>query len=369
MPAPSKVSASEYFIGMLSGTSRDGADLALVTFEDDRPRLNHALCIPYPESIAQALRAMIDSGRRPEPDRTAELHRDLGRFFASGVSRLLEQASLGAADVSAIGSHGQTAWHEPPESIQLGDPALIAAETGIVTVGQFRQADLEAGGQGAPLAPLLHRTLFAPDHGQRAIVNLGGIANLSLLAADGTVRGFDTGPGNCLLDAWVRRRQGKAFDEDGQWAASGTAIQPVLMTLLEDPWFSRPPPKSTGVEYFNLRWLENAADLNAFAPSDIQATLAELTAQSVAAALPPDVTGVLVCGGGVHNADLLARLRAHRPDCSIESTAAHGIDPDAVEAMLFAWLARERLAERLQDTTTITGASRPVLLGTIHRPR
>lgn len=368
MPAPSKAQATEFFIGMLSGTSRDGADLALVTFEDDRPRLSHALCLPYPDAIADALRAMIDSGRRPASAQALSLHRDLGHFFASGVSRLLQQASLDATEISAIGSHGQTAWHEPPESIQLGDPALIAAETGIVTVGQFRQADLETGGQGAPLAPLLHRALFAPEAGQRGVLNLGGIANLSLLAADGTVRGFDTGPGNCLLDAWIRRHQGNAFDDGGAWASRGTVIQPVLMTLLEDPWFSRPPPKSTGVEYFNLRWLEAGAELAAFDVADIQATLSELTAQSIANALPPELAEVLVCGGGVHNADLLQRLRARRPDCTIESTETHGVDPDAVEAMLFAWLARERLAGRAQDTTSITGASRPVLLGSIYRP-
>lgn len=353
---------------MLSGTSRDGADIALVSFEEGRPRLEHALCLPYPGPVADALRELIEAGRRPESGQIRSLHGEIGQFFASGVHQLLREAGLKAGDITAIGSHGQTVWHDPPESIQLGDPALIASETGILTVGQLRQADLEAGGQGAPLAPLLHRALLTPEHGRRAVLNLGGIANLSLLDAEGTVRGFDTGPGNCLLDAWIRRHRGDAFDHSGGWASEGTVIPPVLMTLLDDPWFSRTPPKSTGVEYFNLRWLEAAVEVGAFAAVDIQATLAELTAQSLAGALPPDITEVLVCGGGVHNSDLIRRLNARCPGCAIESTAAHGIDPDTVEAILFAWLARERLAERAQDTTSITGAREPVLLGTVHRP-
>lgn len=359
---------TEYFIGMLSGTSRDGADLALVSFADGRPKLERALCLPYPEPTAAALRTLVESARRPDTGETEKLHRETGEFFAAGVMQLLQEAGLQAVDISAIGSHGQTVWHQPPESIQVGDPMIIAETTGIPTVGDFRRADLEAGGEGAPLAPLLHRALFRPETGRRAVLNLGGIANLTFLDADGTVSGFDTGPGNCLLDAWVRRHQGEPFDREGRWAARGTVISPLLMTLLDDSWFSHLPPKSTGVEYFNLRWLEGLVEVDAFEAVDIQATLAELTARSIAAELPPDVSEVLVCGGGVHNAHLMTRLRAQRPDCRFESTASAGIDPDTVEAMLFAWLARERLAERAQDTTSITGARQPVLLGSIHHP-
>lgn len=353
---------------MLSGTSRDGADIALVAFRDRQPQLEHLLCLPYPESLADALQSAIDTAQRPDPETSDALDRELGGFFAGGVNRLLDECDLGRDSIAAIGSHGQTVWHEPPESIQLGDPGIIARKTGIVTISRFRQADLEAGGQGAPLAPLLHAALFRPESGQTGVLNLGGIANLSVLDASGGVRGFDTGPASCLLDAWIRKHHGKAYDDDGRWAASGTVIRPLLMTLLEDPYFSLRPPKSTGVEYFNLRWLEKKAELEAFDPGDIQATLAELTAQSVAAAVPAAVDEILVCGGGVHNSDLLERVRAACPGRAIESTVKHGLDPDAVEAVLFAWLARERLADRAQDTPPITGADRPVLLGTIYQP-
>lgn len=368
MPAPSKNPRPNYVIGMLSGTSRDGADLALVSFESDRPRLEASICLPYPESIANSLREMIDTGRRPDSGPLEALDQELGEFFASGVHQLLHEIGVDFRKIGAIGSHGQTVWHEPPESIQLGDPQLIADKTGITTVSDFRQADLEHDGEGAPLAPLLHRALFRPEQGQRCVLNLGGIANLTVLDANDSVSGFDTGPGNCLMDGWIRRNLGKPYDESGQWAAPGRVIRPLLMTLLEDPWFSRMPPKSTGVEYFNLHWLARHVDLETFAPEDIQATLAELTAQSVGGAIPDAVREVFVCGGGVHNRHLMNLIRTNRPDCRFESTAAQGVDPDAVEAILFAWLARERLADRAQDTTSITGATGPVLLGSVYHP-
>ncbi|MDX1556058.1 MAG: anhydro-N-acetylmuramic acid kinase, partial [Xanthomonadales bacterium] len=201
MPAhPDVTTKPELFIGMLSGTSRDGADIALLSFEDDQPALEHALCLPYPDALASRLRELIDHGKRPEPGQLDALHRDLGEFFASCVTRLLEDAGIQASQISAIGSHGQTVWHDPPESIQLGDPNVIASTTGITTVADLRRADLEAGGEGAPLAPLLHRAMFRPESGCRAVLNLGGIANLTILDSRGGVTGFDTVPGNCLMD-------------------------------------------------------------------------------------------------------------------------------------------------------------------------
>lgn len=368
MPAQNRTSTTELFIGMLSGTSRDGADLALVSFEEGRPHLENSACIAYPDPIEDLLATAINAKQKPDKALQQTLDQQLGEFFADCAIRLIDESGVDRSQVTAIGSHGQTVWHEPPESMQLGDPGLIARKTGITTIGHFRQPDLEAGGEGAPLAPLIHRALLRPAQGRRAILNLGGIANLTLLDAHGNVSGYDTGPANCLLDGWISRNRDKAFDESGEWAASGKPVLPLLMTLLEDPWFSRLPPKSTGVEYFHLDWLAQKVELDGFAPVDIQATLAELTARSVAAEIPGDVSEVLICGGGVHNKDLIRRLGDQRRDCSFQSTLSQGIDPDAVEAMLFAWLARERLLEHAQDTTSITGASHPVLLGEVISP-
>jgi anhydro-N-acetylmuramic acid kinase len=238
-----------------------------------------------------------------------------------------------------------------------------------VTVGDFRRADLEAGGQGAPLAPLLHRALFRPSRGRRAVLNLGGIANVSLLEDDGRVSGFDTGPANCLLDAWIRAHLGEAFDAAGAWAASGRADPALLERLLADPYFARRGPKSTGIEYFNLGWLRAGLQGFELSAKDVQSTLAELTAASVAAVVSPLAPAdILVCGGGVHNRDLLRRLQNRLPGTPIRSTADCGLEPDWIEAVLFAWLARERLAGRPLDTRSITGARKPVLLGEIFDP-
>jgi anhydro-N-acetylmuramic acid kinase len=363
----------EIFLGMISGTSRDGVDAVLVDLAGEA-RLIAARCLPYPADLADALRCAIEKGSRPADDHMASLDRELGAFFAKAALTVIDEAGLTPSELTAIGSHGQTVWHDPdaaePETIQLGSPALIAGLTGVTTVGQFRQADLSLGGQGAPLAPLLHRALLRPRRGLRAVVNLGGIANVSLLDAHGGVTGFDTGPANCLLDAWISRHRGLAFDEDGRWSASGRVAPDLLSALLADPYFYRPPPKSTGLEYFNASWLERQLSGRNCLPEDVQATLAELSAATVALALKSHGSGarpgdILVCGGGVHNTDLMKRLRRYLPKIEISTTADHGIEPDWVEGILFAWLARERLAERPQETPGITGAREAVLLGEV----
>lgn len=367
------MSDDRLYIGLISGTSRDGVDAALVGFPGGKPDLRAALCLPYPEELAARLEVLSASGRRPGDHTLPELDDDLARHFAAAALELLGRAGCETATVRAIGSHGQTAWHEPngpdPVSIQLGSPALIARQTGITTVGDFRRADIEAGGQGAPLAPLLHRALFKPASGTRVVLNLGGIANISVIDAAGAVSGFDTGPANCLLDAWIRRHRGEAFDRDGAWAADGRVDAGLLETLLADPYFGKPGPKSTGTEYFNLAWLAPLLGEDRRAPGDVQATLAELTAASVADAVRPFAAAdLLVCGGGVHNEDLLRRLQRRLPGVPVRSTTQAGLDPDWVEAVLFAWLARERLAGRPQDTRRITGARKPVLLGSVFDP-
>jgi len=371
---------------MISGTSRDGVDAALAAFPAGQPQLRATLCLPYPADLAARLERLAAGGRRPAAADLPELDAAIAGHFAETALRLLRESGVAAASVRAIGSHGQTVWHAPtgprPESIQLGSPALVAQRTGIRTVGDFRSADIAAGGQGAPLAPLLHRALFRPARGQRVVLNLGGIANISIIDRDGGVTGFDTGPANCLLDAWIRRHRGEALDRDGAWAAGGRVVPELLEAMLADPYFARPGPKSTGTEYFNLAWLDPLlepllAPLSAGrrpagpepGPADVQATLAELTAATVADAVRPFAPAdLLVCGGGVHNGDLLRRLRRRLPDTPLRSTAESGLDPDWVEAVLFAWLARERLAGRPQDTRRITGAREAVLLGTVCEP-
>jgi anhydro-N-acetylmuramic acid kinase len=362
----------ELYIGMISGTSRDGLDAALVDFESGRPEVLHATCVPYPPALRQAIDLLVTARARPEIGSTDVLDRQLGHFYARACTDLLAAAGLEPRDVRAIGSHGQTVWHEPdgpePISLQLGHGYVIANVTGIPVVSTFRNADLAAGGQGAPLAPLLHRQLFHCDQERRAVINLGGIANVTLLERDGAVRGHDTGPANCFMDLWIRRQQGLDYDDNGAWAASGTLNAELLQRLLDEPYFTAPAPKSTGLEKFNAAWLDARLQGLELPAEDVQRTLAELTLVTVDAALqaaPPD--RILVCGGGVHNGLLMSRLRS-RNEAPVESTADHGLHPDWVEASLFAWLARERLQRHAQDTGPITGARRPVMLGEVHHP-
>lgn len=366
------------YIGLISGTSRDGLDAVLVSLEDGVPHLLHALCRPYPEALRSQLDGLIlhlvEAGRRPTPAETEGVDAALGEFFAETVHALLKQAGQPAKAVRAIGSHGQTVWHEPvgpsPLSVQLGNADVLRRRTGIPVVSDFRRADLEAGGQGAPLAPLLHQALLG-DLAPCAVLNLGGIANVTLLSGSGDMLGFDTGPANCLLDAWHLRHRGAPFDDRGVWAAGGELLPTLLERLLDDDYFRKPPPKSTGLETFNLAWLERRL-VGGEAPRDVQRTLIELTVRTVVEGLDqggwPDLAEssggqVYVCGGGVHNPVLMGHLAEALSPSPVSSTSTRGIDPDWVEATLFAWLAHERLAGRAMATGPITGARRPVVLG------
>lgn len=369
--------ASTLYLGLMSGTSADGIDAALVRFSETSSPLRCELVMGRTFSWDVALREeLIALGQGADAaslDALGSLDAQIALAFADAALNLIAAADLSRSSVAAIGSHGQTIRHRPhatpPFTWQLGDGNVIAERTGIQTVADFRRRDVAAGGHGAPLMPAFHAALLRTPDENRAVLNLGGIGNFTLLPKQGDVRGFDTGPANALMDAWCERHTGKPFDAAGAFAASGTVDDGLLSRLLADPWFSLPPPKSTGREQFHLRWLEAQLDGQDQAPADVQATLLELTAVTVADALratQPDTQRVLICGGGVHNRLLTARIAAHLPRIQVESTATHGLDPDYVEAMGFAWLARETLAGRPGNLPSVTGAKGPRVLGAVY---
>ncbi|MCC6441257.1 MAG: anhydro-N-acetylmuramic acid kinase [Rhodanobacteraceae bacterium] len=361
---------SGLFLGLISGTSADGIDAALVRFEPGLQVLS-TLTHAYPEELRARLLSLTSADARISLDELGALDVAVGEQFAAAALRLIGSSP---EPIVAIGSHGQTVRHRPngphPFSMQIGDPAVIAERTGITTVADFRRADVAAGGQGAPLAPALHARLFDAQR-PCAVLNLGGIANLTLLSTDASMAGFDTGPANCLLDAWNARHNGSACDQDGAWARSGTVDDALLTALLGDPYFRMPAPKSSGREYFNLDWLDAQLGQRNVRAVDVQASLLALTARSIADCLnsqPVRIEHVFVCGGGVHNRALMDALALALAPRSVQSVAAVGVDPDYVEAILFAWLARERIAERPVDLARVTGAAGARMLGAVHLP-
>jgi anhydro-N-acetylmuramic acid kinase len=365
----------DLYIGLMSGTSMDGIDAALVDLGDRTLDVVATHEHDYPDELRrQLVAARSDSGLRSCGD-VPELHRRVGECFRDAAKELLGVAGIDASSVTAIGSHGQTLRHEPnadePFSLQIGDADIIASGTGITTIADFRRADIELGGQGAPLAPAFHDWLFRRCHEARIVLNIGGIANITVLHADDRPTiGFDTGPGNTLLDAWIARHRNLPFDSDGQWSASGAPVNELLRRLKDDAYFHASPPKSTGFEYFNLDWLA-AKGADDYEPVDVQATLAQLTADTIADAIHtavPDVSDVLVCGGGVHNSDLMNRLAAALPGMAIATTGSAGLDPDWVEAAAFAWLAMRTSRELAGNLPSVTGASSAAVLGVVHQP-
>lgn len=364
--------ASTLYIGLMSGTSLDGIDVALVDFKDGA-RLLARGHRPLPADLTSALLALSQSNAPVSLELIGQLETALGKAFAEAVNTLCAAHGIAPGQIRAIGSHGQTVRHDPngalPYTLQLGDANLIAELTGITTVADFRRRDVAAGGQGAPLVPAFHKAVFAQPGEDRAVLNIGGIANVTLLSHDGTVGGFDTGPGNGLMDAWCRRHWDIAFDDGGRRAATGAIDAELLERLLLDPWLQLPPPKSTGRDYFQLDWLDYQLQGLHSSPESVLHTLNAFTAHSIADAL--SMAGfapqsVLVCGGGVHNALLMHHLQALLP-CPVRSTAALGIDPDYVEAMAFAWLAKQCLDGQPGNVTDVTGAAGPRILGAIYQ--
>lgn len=362
------------FVGLMSGTSADGIDAALVQFPPDGGcRFIHGHNHAWEGPIRDTLIALGQGGEPASLDALGQLDAAVGLAFAAAANQLLAEVGVERTRVRAIGSHGQTIRHrplaDPAFTWQIGDANRIAELTGITTVADFRRRDVAAGGHGAPLMPAFHLAMLGSTGEDRAVLNLGGIANLSLIARDGSIRGFDTGPANALLDGWCQRHLGQPYDADGAFAARGRVDEVLLAKLRAEPWFALPPPRSTGREQFHLQWVEAHFDGTPPAPADVQATLLELTAATVADALLahlPDVRQVLVCGGGVRNPRLLQRLQARLPGVRVGSSADHGLDPDYMEAMGFAWLAQQTLAGRPGNLPSVSGARGPRILGAIH---
>lgn len=369
-------------VGLMSGTSVDAIDCALARVNLQGTTLLATREYPVPEATRQRITAISHPGDN-EIERMGALDRELGELFADATLALLSQSGHQPDEITAIGSHGQTIRHLPPSvhtppghgfTLQIGDPNTIAERTGITTVADFRRRDIAAGGEGAPLAPAFHAAAFAKPGVRRVILNIGGIANATLLDGEGGVLGFDTGPGNTLLDHWIRRHRGSAYDRDGQWAAEGEVNRGLLEHLLTHDYFSRQGPRSTGKEAFNLSWLDERLAHLGTAPDAqaVQSTLAEFTATTIAHGIlqaTSAIDAVYVCGGGARNTDLMRRLYRKLAPAQLETTAALGMDPEWVEAAAFAWLAWRSLEGLSGNVPAVTGAAHTVILGAAYPGR
>lgn len=376
MTRPVSHPSAELYIGLMSGTSLDAIDAVLIDFSTDHTPV---LISAYSHAIPAGIRTDIEQICQPGADeinRMGSLDRQIGELFADAAHALLQQANTHAVAIRAIGSHGQTIRHHPdkssPFTVQIGDPNTIAFRTGITTVADFRRMDVAAGGQGAPLVPVFHDAVLRDKNENRVIVNIGGMANITVLAKNTWVTGFDTGPGNVLMDSWIQKKHQQRYDKNGEWAASGQCNATLLDQLLSHPYIQAPAPKSTGRETFHIAWLESVLATHALIDdADIQRTLLEFTAQSIAMAinqLPVTVDRALLCGGGSHNRFLQERISALLAPIKTGSTTDVGIEADWLEAMAFAWLAKERLEGKPGNVPAVTGASRHCILGGVYLP-
>ncbi|HEY8608725.1 MAG TPA: anhydro-N-acetylmuramic acid kinase [Noviherbaspirillum sp.] len=369
----------QHYIGLMSGTSMDGVDGVLAAFPPDGStggiRTLAAAYIPFPPTLREDLMLLQAAGHN-EIHREALAANSLARIYADCVRRLLDESEIAATGVCAIGAHGQTVRHRPELGFtrQTGNPALLAELTGIDVIADFRSRDIAAGGQGAPLVPAFHSAVFGKPDEVRVVANIGGIANISILQPEGSATGFDTGPGNVLMDHWIEAHLGKSYDADGAWASTGKLQQALLTALLDDPYFRLPPPKSTGRDLFHGDWLRQRLASHAHLPAeDIQATLARLTAATLADAIQmhaPAAGSVFICGGGAHNRFLMQDLQACLDERGVQarvaSTAALGVPPGQVEALAFAWLARAHVLRHPGNLAAVTGAVGPRVLGALY---
>lgn len=351
----------------MSGTSADGINAALVDFNSAKLTLVDASYTPFSSALQKDIIDLCHPGL-DEINRLSKLDVELGKQFACAAKSLIAKNKLKTHDIAAIGSHGQTIRHHPEQgfTLQIGDPNRIAAETGITTIADFRRRDIALNGQGAPLVPGFHQAYFGEDRQNRIILNIGGISNITLLQPSKPVLGFDSGPGNTLLDAWIEKHRGLAYDAEGAWAKEGAVIPSLLKKLLNDPYFQRKPPKSSGREYFNLTWLNSF--LSTELPVDVQTTLMELTVTSIVNAIKSYCSqgDIFVAGGGIHNAYLMQRLQELAKPLTVQTTAQQGIDPDYVEAIAFAWLAKRTLERKSGNVCSVTGAKEAAILGGVY---
>jgi anhydro-N-acetylmuramic acid kinase len=362
----------DLYVGLISGTSMDAIDAVLVDFDESPLSLVAASATPLDEALKARLTAVIESPERASLDEIGQIDVAVARQFATSALALLQGAGVNPCDVAAIGSHGQTLRHRPdlplPFTWQIGDPNTLAELTGISVVGDFRRRDVAAGGQGAPLLPVFHDQVFRSDAEDRVILNLGGIANITLLTRGRDVSGFDTGPANRLMDAWILEHRGQRFDERGAWASTGRSDAGLLGRLLAEPYLALPAPKSTGRELFNMPWLLDRLGGEERRPEDVQATLLDYTAATVADAVLHHAPGasLYACGGGAHNSVLLEALARRLAPARVATTVALGLDPDYVEAIAFAWFARRTLEGLPSSAPSVTGARGPRILGGIY---
>ena len=358
----------------MSGTSLDGVDLALVDFATNPPQIVATGFTPMPKNLRQKLTALLRSGETSLQN-LGEIEHQLGRLYADSVQQFLATHQLNAEQICAIGCHGQTIWHSPntpsPFTMQIGDMNLVAAQTGITTIADFRRKDMAVGGQGAPLVPAFHEAIFADKQWLTVVLNIGGISNISVLSPNAPTIGYDIGAGNTLMDAWIEQHQGERYDKNGEWAKTGKVNTDLLADLLNEPFFQQPPPKSTGRELFNLDWLAKKLEkFTALLPQDVQRTLLEFTALSVANELNKLVQQnlpcrLLVCGGGARNPLIIQRLTELLTDWKVTTTNEFGLNVDFVEAAAFAWLAYQRMHGLPSNLPTVTGAQSAVSLGVI----
>ena len=364
--------AGALFIGLMSGTSLDGVDVALVEFNDSQqPTLIATHFLAYPANIREQVLA-LQHPTQNELEVTCQMGNQLAQLYASAVNQLLINNQIAASSITAIGCHGQTIRHRPELgfTLQIGNNALLAELTNITVVGDFRSRDIAAGGQGAPLVPAFHQAVFAHPEKNRMIVNIGGIANITFLAKSGQVLGFDSGPGNMLIDSWTKLRLGKNYDANGEWAATGLVLDSLLFDMLAEPYFALPPPKSTGRDLFNDDWLKQHLLYPHLRSQDVACTLVELTAQSIVDAIMKTcnaVDEVYLCGGGARNGLLVNRLKGKLGNnTQVANTDVLGVGADWLEAVAFAWLAQQTLAKKTSNLPEVTGAKGLRILGAIY---